>query len=184
MKTTGQCFKAFVEFPILPFDPAIFGFTKDVSRSSSPAGCPSFATEDDAYRLWLNWPEVAEREWYADWSRYFITHRDENGGHDPISREPILVFKTQNLPELVRHLLVHRYDPKLDNNDLSEAHAEQWFCALKSAGVSIRFTNEATPEIQSNLRLNPAEWKVLWEVLDRLSMRYGDRLKEIVAKAV
>ena len=186
MKTTGQCFMEFVEFPIMPFDPAIFGFIKDVSSASSPTGCPSFATDDDAYRLWWNWPHVEEREWYASMSQFFITRPSPSGKHDPQDHDPLILFKTENLADLVRHLLVSRYalTPHFLDGEVTETRAIEWFRALESAqlGVPLDGDSKCAKEGERSF-LTETELSVVNGYVAHLRSALGDKVFSVAEKA-
>lgn len=86
--------REFAGFPMLEFDPGVFGFTQDVSSRESAAGCPCFATEDDLYRLWWNWPKPEEREWHSPMTRFFVTQHP----HDKA------IFESEQIEALVKFL--------------------------------------------------------------------------------
>jgi DNA-binding CsgD family transcriptional regulator len=147
-KITGRCYREFPEFPILDFDPAIFGFTEDVSTRDAPEGCPAFATASGRFRLCWNWPEVAEREWYAGFSRFFIVEPnslatgdapDNIPGYVSRSAEGVVRFHTESIRDLVRHLLVTRYteQPPILEGRVPDALEKNFFAALRAAGIEV-----------------------------------------------
>lgn len=130
MKVTGRCFREFPEFPILPFDPAAFGFANDTSDRHAEPGCPSFTTEDGRYTLWWNWPHPAEREWYGPMSGYFITDAPTDG------TAPRVLFHCEEIRDLVEHLIEAQYAPKPAlRADCSQSLHDEWRAALKCAGL-------------------------------------------------
>lgn len=102
----GRCYAEFPEFPILPFDPATFGFTEDFSSRTHPAQCPCFATPDGRYHLFVNWPAPEEREWYAPMTRFFVAER----GPDDYS--PRILFEAEEVAEILSHLRSGAYQPQ------------------------------------------------------------------------
>lgn len=147
-KITGRCYREFPEFPILDFDPAIFGFTEDVSTRDAPEGCPAFATASGRFRLCWNWPNVAEREWYAGFSRFFIVEPspltagdapDNIPGYVAKSAEGVVHFHTESIHDLVRHLLVTRYteQPPILEGRVTDVLATNFFAALRAAGIEV-----------------------------------------------
>jgi DNA-binding CsgD family transcriptional regulator len=157
-KVTGRCYREFPEFPILEFDPAVFGFTEDVSRRDAPEGCPAFATASGRFRLCWNWPNVAEREWYAGMSRFFVVEPDPvSAGQAPDSvrsyvarsAEGAVHFHTESIGELVRHLLVTRYaeEPPILEGRVTAALEKNLFAALRTAGIEVVVDSRDGPVI-------------------------------------
>ena len=147
-KITGRCFREFPEFPILDFDPAVFGFTEDVSTRDAPEGCPAFATASGRFRLCWNWPHPAEREWYAEMSRFFIVeprpltvdNAPENiSNYVARSAEGVVHFHTESIRDLVRHLLVTRYaeQPPVLAGRVTVTLEKTFFAALRAAGIEV-----------------------------------------------
>lgn len=147
-KITGRCYRAFPEFPILDFDPAVFGFSEDVSTRDAPEGCPAFATASGQLRLCWNWPHPAEREWYAGMSRFFIvepnalavnTAQENMPNYVAGSAEGVVQFHTESIRDLVRHLLVNRYTehPPILVGPVSDALEKNFFAALRAADVEV-----------------------------------------------
>ncbi len=133
---------------MLEFDPGVFGFTEDVSRRDAPEGCPAFATASGRYRLCWNWPNVAEREWYAGMSRFFVVEPNpvvaDHAPHLVGSRvagsaEGVVHFHTESIGELVRHLLVTRYleDPPILEGRVTAALERNFLAALRTAGIEV-----------------------------------------------
>ncbi len=147
-KITGRCYREFPEFPIIDFDPAVFGFTEDVSTRDAPEGCPAFATASGRYRLCWNWPNVAEREWYAGMSRFFIVepHPQTAGGapqnipaHVACSADGTVHYCCESIGELVRHLLVTAYTDErpIITGALTDGLQKNFFGALRAAGIEV-----------------------------------------------
>lgn len=137
MKLAGACYQAYPEFPILPFDPAVFGFS-DVSNVEHARQCPCFASGE--YHLWWNWPYVAAREWCVPMDLFFITTGD------PFDLDAPVVFQTESYTELVRHLLATPYAaprPILEA-PASNTLAMEFFDAMVSGAV-----------LEDNGKLNP-----------------------------
>jgi len=157
-KVTGRCYREFPEFPVLEFDPAVFGFTEDVSRRDAPEGCPAFATASGRFRLCWNWPNVAEREWYAGMSRFFVVEANPVAGeqapefvrsHVARSAEGLVNFHTESIGELVRHLLVTRYAEELPivEGRVTAALEKNFFAALRTAGIEVLVDSRDGPII-------------------------------------
>lgn len=185
MKATGLCFREFLEFPVLPFDPSIFGFTRDASSSASPAGCPCFTTEDDQFRLWWNWPHPGERAWYGSMSHFFITRRGTSGVHDPLDRNPIELFKTESLSDLVRHLLVTRYaDSHFLDGKITEERAIEWFSAIEAAELGFSIDADPGAAIREGQRqFTDTESSVVGAYLTALKSTLGDSVKTAITKS-
>lgn len=178
MKIHGQCFKAYPEFPILPFDPAVFGFTVDRSDPAALRQCPCFAAGE--YLLWWNWTRPEERELYAPLSRFFIT----KGLPDDLDA-PVL-FQADTLPDLVRHLLTTEYAkprPVIDTPP-SEDEAAQLLDALAAAGFLQRPLGSS---ILSAVREDhPGDMARIGATtyLAAIKLQYGSSFKELVATAL
>lgn len=135
-KIYGRCYQEFPDFPILEFDPAVFGFLRDVSSRRAPASCPAFETEDGNFCLWWNWPAPEEREWHTPMNRFFITEKKPR--NDP-SCDAMVRFATEDMHCLVRHLLVEKYaePPPILSGNVTEAQANAWCRALHVAGLNL-----------------------------------------------
>jgi hypothetical protein len=145
---TGRCYREFPEFPILDFDPAVFGFTEDVSSRDAPEGCPAFATASGRFRLCWNWPHAAKREWYAGMSRFFIVEPttlpvanapEDIPSYVARSAEGVVHFHTESIRDLVRHLLIHRYTepPPILVGRVTNSLEKNFFAALRAAGIEV-----------------------------------------------
>lgn len=145
MKLTGLCYRAYPEFPILPFDPAIFGFTVDSSDREHERQCPCFSSGE--YHLWWNWPYTAAREWCVPMTLFFIT------AGSPADLDALVVFQTESYPELIQHLLKAPYaNPKpIIEAPAIDDQVEQLFEAMVSAGV---LGMSETPVLMDALRLS------------------------------
>jgi hypothetical protein len=136
MRTIGRCFKEFQEFPVLRFDPNVFGFVVDSSDRDCSMKCPMFATESGRFQLWWNWPKPEEREMIEPMARFAITEGYRvgmtNGMRD--DRFDNLHFKTESIADLVKHLLVKRYADKMPilQGVCTEIDAREWFAAMEA----------------------------------------------------
>lgn len=129
MKLTGRCYREYAEFPLIPFDPAIFGFTEDRSDQQHARQCPCFVA-NGGHVLWWNWPEPATREWCTPMSQFVITR----GAPDDVDAE--VVFHAEAYSDLVRHLLTTPYvTPRpLLEGAWPDEFAENLFEALAMGG--------------------------------------------------
>lgn len=131
MKLSGLCYREYPEFPILPFNPAVFGFSDDRSDHEHARQCPCFAAGEHV--LWWNWPEPETREWCTPMTRFIITRGA------PSDSEAAVVFEAEEHSDLVRHLLT---TPYVALRPILEAHwaddlAEDLFGALAMGGFLI-----------------------------------------------
>lgn len=148
---TGQCYREYPEFPILRINPALFGFSKDVSHADHIFQCPAFATDDGRYRLWCNWPAAGERELRKPMRLWAITEQDPTipdpflnpeyvpAKHFHVTGEDDLRFCSDNTKDLVLHLISHRYSSHLPVLDIdpTENDVFDWFAFLLAARLHI-----------------------------------------------
>lgn len=147
MMRSGQCYREYPEFPLIPFSPSVFGFSNDRSSRHHVRQCPCFATTN-GYVLWMNWPDAAEREWCTPMTRFVITR----GEPDDANAE--VVFHTEHYTNLVRHLLTTPYvNPRpILGGEWPDDLAEHFFNALAMGGY-LRSADDS-PILASTLKLS------------------------------
>ena len=177
MKFTGQCFKAFPEFPVLPFDPAVFGFTEDLSDPTALRQCPCFAAGDRL--LWWNWPRPQERELYAPLARYFITQGPAN------DLDAAVLFEAETLADLVGHLIATPYaSPRPILEGACDAGAAaQFLAAIAAAGVLQRPSGDLASALRRDALGSPAAAGAT-AYLRAIGRCFGDQAPAMVLEAM
>jgi hypothetical protein len=174
MKLNGKCYREYPEFPILPFDPAAFGFADDCSDSDCHRKCPCFASGE--FLLWWNWPQPEEREWNTPMTRFFITA----GERDNLDAK--VLFQAETYRDLVRHLLLVPYvkpRPILES-PWDSSLAQEFFHALAIAGFLRVQTGTVLMDAINRPMLAQDDFEAVVRYFQTIEVHIGDQAFSMV----